>query len=89
MRALKKTKAEPLGDPERELSYDIAEQVFALRAVAGLTQGELAEQVGTKQPTISSVESAKKLPTLGLLLRIATALNRRLVIRFEKPGDTK
>lgn len=83
MRLLKKTSPPGLGDPERELSYEIAEQVFDLRSKKGLTQGQLAEEVSTKQPSISGVESATKLPTLGLLLRIAKALDRRLVIRFE------
>lgn len=90
MRALRETVGTPsIGDPERDLSYEIAEQVFELRSEQGLTQGQLAERVGTKQPAISGVESATKMPTLGLLLRIAAALNRRLVIRFEPRGDSK
>jgi transcriptional regulator with XRE-family HTH domain len=80
---LRKASQTGVGDPERDLSYEIAEQVFDLRAEQGLTQGQLAERVGTKQPAISGVESAVKLPTLGLLLRIAAALDRRLVVRFE------
>ncbi|MFF2227028.1 helix-turn-helix transcriptional regulator [Streptomyces globisporus] len=76
-------------DPEREMSYDIAQQVFEVRTALGLTQGELAERSGTKQPAVSGVESAKKLPTLGLLLRIAAALDRRLVIRFERIRDSE
>lgn len=47
------------------------------------------ERSGTKQPAVSGIESAKKLPTLGLLLRIAAALDRRLVIRFEKIKDSE
>ncbi|MGW5927182.1 helix-turn-helix transcriptional regulator [Streptomyces anulatus] len=76
-------------DPEREMSYDIAQQVFEERTALGLTQGELAGRSGTKQPAISGIESAKKLPTLGLLLRIAAAMDRRLVIRFEKIKDSE
>lgn len=76
-------------DPERELSYDIAQQVFDLRAEQGLTQGQLAERASSTQAALSGVESATKLPTLGLLLRIAAALDRRLVIRFEPREDTR
>lgn len=87
MRLLKKTQTQQgTGDPERELSYEIAQQVFDLRTAQGLTQGQLADRVDTKQPAISGVESARRLPTLGLLIRIAAALDRRLVIRFEKRG---
>lgn len=93
MRALRRVgspvSSESTGDPERDLSYAIAQEVFDLRTAEGLTQGQLADRVGTKQPAISGVESATKLPTLGLLLRIAAALNRRLVIRFEPREDTK
>ncbi|MFD3815172.1 helix-turn-helix transcriptional regulator [Streptomyces rubiginosohelvolus] len=76
-------------DPEREMSYDIAQQVFEGRTALGLTQGELAARSGTKQPAISGLESAKKLPTLGLLIRVAAALDRRLVIRFEKIKESE
>ncbi|MDQ1041472.1 transcriptional regulator with XRE-family HTH domain [Streptomyces sp. V3I8] len=69
------------------MAYDIAQAVYDLRTEQGLSQGELAERVGTKQPRISVVESATKMPSLPLLLRIAKALGVRLVIRFEKPGD--
>jgi transcriptional regulator with XRE-family HTH domain len=88
MRALRKTHP-PATDPERELSYDVAEQVFNLRNEQNLSQTELADRVGTKQPAISRLESAAGLPTLGLLVRIAKALGRRLVIRFEKPEDSE
>jgi ribosome-binding protein aMBF1 (putative translation factor) len=89
MRALRKTTPPPATDedPERELAYTIAQAVYELRTEQGLSQGELADRVGTKQPRISVVESAAKLPTLPLLVRIAKALGVRLVVRFEKPGE--
>lgn len=88
MRALRKNRSpDTTEEPDRELSYGIAQQVFDLRNAQGMTQSQLAEAVGTKQPAISGVESASKLPTLGLLVRIARALGARLVVRFEKPGD--
>jgi transcriptional regulator with XRE-family HTH domain len=88
MRALRRSA--PAGDdttPERDLSYSIAQAVHDLRTGQGLSQEELARKVGTKQPRISVVESARGLPSIPLLLRIARALGRKLVIRFEKTGE--
>lgn len=80
----------PAGDdstPERDVSYSIAQAVYDLRIQEGLSQEELAERVGTKQPRISVVESARSLPSIPLLIRIARAFGRKLVIRFEKTGE--
>ncbi|MGV9816340.1 helix-turn-helix transcriptional regulator [Streptomyces cellulosae] len=76
------TPSTPL-DPERELAYAIASAIQELRLERGLSQKELAELVGTKQPRISVVESATKLPSLPLLLRIAAALDMNLAVVFE------
>lgn len=90
MRATRKntTPADTGLDPERELSYDIAQAVHDLRIQQGLSQAELAKITGTKQPAISRVESANNLPTLPLLLRLADGLGTRLVVTFEKPEGT-
>jgi transcriptional regulator with XRE-family HTH domain len=88
MRALRRPA--PASDdttPERDLSYSIAQSVYELRIQEGISQEELAARVGTKQPRISVVESARGLPSVPLLLRIAKAFGRRLVIRFEKTGE--
>ncbi|MFD7835532.1 helix-turn-helix transcriptional regulator [Streptomyces sp. NPDC059761] len=93
MRALRKTQppatTESGADPDRELTYAIAQAVYDLRTQQGLSQGELAERVGTKQPRISVVESAVKLPSLPLLVRIASAFGMKVVISFEKTGDSE
>ncbi len=71
--------------PERELPYQIAQNVFDLRTEQGLSQADLAARAGTKQPRISVLERASgSLPTLPLLLRVAEALGARLVVRLEK-----
>lgn len=77
--------AAPPEDPKRELAWQIAQDVYDLRTQQNLSQAELAERVGTKQPRISVLESAAGAPpTLTLLLRVATALGARLVVRLEK-----
>lgn len=60
-----------------------AYQVARLRIMCGLTQAELAERVGTKQPSIARLESGSVTPTLPLLRRVAEALDARLTVKIE------
>ena len=46
------------------------------RLIAGLSQDELAELVGSTRRTISSLERGTSLPSVGLALAVARALNR-------------
>lgn len=63
-----------------------AELIGQLRAAAALTQAELAERLGTKQPTISRWESGADEPRLSTLRRIAAATGHRLSLHVE-PDD--
>lgn len=80
----------PTQDPARELAYQIAQDLYDLRTQQGLSQTEVAHRIGSKQPRISLMESAAgPLPNLSGLLRIAEALNARLVVRLEmNPEET-
>ena len=61
----------------------VAQAIYDARTNAGLTQKELAELIGTKQPVISQLEDADyQGHSLSTLKRIATALNCRLEIRI-------
>jgi predicted transcriptional regulator len=83
-------KARLLQDPEFRKAYadlEPAYQIARLRIMRGLTQEELAEMVGTKQPSIARLESGKDTPTLGLLRRVAAALDARLTVTIE-PCET-
>lgn len=66
------------------LRLELAQLVHTLREGAGLSQFELAELVGTRQPTISRLENGEHvaLPSLGLLGRVAEALDARLEVRI-------
>ena len=73
---------------EEEVSrLEIAQLVKALRERKRLTQTELAELAGTKQPAIARLESGRVVPRIDLLEKIARALGMRLNIRFvANPG---
>jgi len=79
-------KQELLKDPETRKAYDALEtayQVTCLRIERGLTQQQLAELVGTKQPSIARLESGKGAPNLAFLQRVVVALGGRVVVKIE------
>jgi DNA-binding XRE family transcriptional regulator len=57
-------------------------QISRLRIAQGLTQAQLAEMVGTHQPSIARIESGKSLPSLLCLERVASVLNARVEVRI-------
>lgn len=60
--------------------YAIIQSIIHERQKMGLSQTELAQRVGTKQPVISRLESGEGNPTLHLLRRVANALGTELHI---------
>ena len=68
---------------ELESEYILADSLIIARKKKKLTQKQLAEKIGTKQPVISRLETAGSRPSLSLLKRIALALNMQLTVKFE------
>ena len=68
---------------EERANAEIARVIVEMRTQAGLTQQDLAELIGTSQPTIARLEDADyEGHSLGMLRRIAQALNMRIELRF-------
>lgn len=79
-----------LADPKTRAEYqaqapefEIAKELIAARARAGLSQAELAERMHTTQSTIARLESGRALPSLRTLARYAEATGSRAVVRLE------
>jgi ribosome-binding protein aMBF1 (putative translation factor) len=72
---------------ERAPFREIAWLLIKYRMDAGLSQQELADLVGTSYSQISRVESGRHRTNLETLQRIATALNRNLVLGFETTNE--
>jgi transcriptional regulator with XRE-family HTH domain len=53
-----------------------------LRTAAGRTVASVAADAGLSVPYIANLENGRGNPTLGALSRLATALDRRLVVRL-------
>ena len=68
---------------EERANAEIARSIYKLRTDAGLSQRELAKLVGTSASAICRLEDADyEGHSLGMLRRIAAALNKRVEIRF-------
>ncbi len=82
---LQEWEAEQMRDPQFVTALaelEPAYQVARLRILRGLTQEQLAELVGTKQPGIARLESGASTPTLSFLRKVAEALGARLEVRL-------
>lgn len=60
--------------------------VAAARALAGISQKQLAALTGIDQSDISKIERGVANPSVATLERIATALGGRLTIKIEMPA---
>lgn len=86
----KNLRKELLKDPEFKAEYEKMqpkfEAVSALieaRLKKGLTQEALARKIKTKQSAIARIESGNANPSIGFLQKLAEALGKKLIIRFE------
>ena len=72
---------------ESELEYQVARQIIALRTQQGLTQKDLARQVGTTQSAIARIESGGQNVSLKLLARVAKALGASLEVKLGRQSN--
>ena len=68
---------------EVEQDLDLGQLMYDLRTEAGLSQRELADRMGTTQSVISRLEEGGGAKNrIDTLARVATALDRHLVLSF-------
>ena len=82
---IKKAKGKPSAEvrAEVEQDLDLAQLMYDLRTEAGLSQRELADRMGTTQSVISRLEEGGGAKNrIDTLARVATALDRHLVLSF-------
>jgi predicted transcriptional regulator len=66
------------------INAEVAQLIYEVRTKAGLTQKELAELIGIKQPVIARLEDADyDGHSLSMLQKIAHVLNQRIEIHLE------
>ena len=65
------------------INLEVAQMIHDSRTKAGLSQRQLADLIGSKQPVIARLEDADyEGHSLTMLQRIADALGQRLEVRF-------
>ncbi len=82
---IKKRKGEPSIETRAavEQDLDLGQLIYDLRTEAGLSQRELAERMETTQSVISRLEEGGGAKNrIDTLARVATALDRHLVLSF-------
>ena len=86
---VKKRRGEPAPTARAAVEQDLAlgQLIYELRTEAGLSQRALAERMGTTQSVISRLEEGGGARNrLDTLARVATALDRHLVVSFPREG---
>ena len=81
-------------DPDTRVGIEqdlaLGQLIYDLRTEAGLSQRELAEKMGTTQSVISRLEEGGGARNrIDTLARVATALDRHLVISFPEKVPAK
>jgi len=82
---VKKDRTEPTANARAGIEQDLAlgQLIYDLRTGAGLSQSALAKRMGTTQSVISRLEEGGGARNrLDTLARVATALERHLVVSF-------
>ena len=73
-----------------EQDLDLGQLIYDLRTEAGLSQRELADKMGTTQSVISRLEEGGGARNrIDTLARVATALDRHLILSFPEKVPAK
>ncbi|HCC05534.1 TPA: hypothetical protein DEP58_04535 [Patescibacteria group bacterium] len=64
---------------QSDVGFQIGKSIEIARAHKKMTQKELAEKIGTQQPSIARIESGSLLPSISFLKKIAEAFDTQLV----------
>ncbi len=82
---IKKSKGEPSAETRAAVNQDLdlGQLIYDMRTEAGLSQRELAERMETTQSVISRLEEGGGAKNrIDTLARVATALDRHLILSF-------
>lgn len=71
-----------------EVSKNLARNIRAARELHGLSQQQMANRSGVPRPTWANLESGEANPTVGVLTRVASALNTPLEALLAAPPES-
>ena len=91
MKDLQTFKKEALRNPQLKREYEkiapryaVISELIAARIKKGITQKELAKQMGTTQSSIARLEGGSINPSLEFLQKIAQVMGYKFTIRLSK-----
>ncbi|MBF0482835.1 MAG: helix-turn-helix transcriptional regulator [Desulfovibrionaceae bacterium] len=67
-----------------EEEYNLVEAMLDARQQAGLTQAQVAERMGVKQPVVAKMEGGKSNVSLDTLKRYAKATGTKIKVEFTR-----
>lgn len=67
---------------QSEAEYQVSRALIAARLSKNISQRELAKKANTTQAVISRMENMSANPSIGLIQKVATALNLKLKIQL-------
>lgn len=77
------------GSRADEVATRFSRELVAARAVAGLTQRQVAHRAGVSQSLVSLMETGRTVPSLDAMHRPAAATGHNLSIRLYPGGDVR
>jgi len=66
------------------LSHQVSKMILDLRLRVGLTQGELAKRIGTKQPAVARLENESYYPSFRTIQKILDSTGYGIEIKLKK-----
>lgn len=87
---MKLTEHKKLSDPsgaksealKHDLAYQVAKLIEEARIMKGITQKQIAQMMGSTQPSIARVEGGSVLPSLTFLDKMAKSLGTYVIVSF-------
>ena len=67
-------------DAEFELEYEIIKAAIEARKRCNVSQSELAERTGIKQPNINRIETGKVIPKVSTIVKYLDAIDYKLTV---------
>jgi transcriptional regulator with XRE-family HTH domain len=74
---------------EQKKRKEIISQLIEARLAKGISQAELARQIGTQRSNICRIESGAQNLTLDMVLKIASALGKDMIMCLEDRADDR
>ncbi len=71
------------------LARAVALAVVGYRAKHGMTQTQLAQKLGARQPHVARLEMGEHTPSLEMLQRLSRALGLRFIVEIAPAGETE